>query len=118
MQVSKTLDSIFGVPKTLGSIFGGQQGNSGMDPPPPVLKNREYPLGFETGLSDCHGLVMTLMKAVVARLKPKIIRYRGYKRFDPKKFLQDVKKAPFVYHMNNPDKTYDNMTSSYFPKFG
>ena len=25
------LDSIFGVPKTLGSIFWGQQGNSGMD---------------------------------------------------------------------------------------
>ena len=33
---------------------------------------------FETGLSDCHGLVMTLMKAVVAMLKPKIIRYRSY----------------------------------------
>ena len=47
---------------------------------------------FETGLSDCHGLVMTFMKAVVARLKPKIIRYRSYKRFDPKKFLQGVKK--------------------------
>ena len=31
VQVSKILDSIFGVPKTLGSIFGDQQGNSGMD---------------------------------------------------------------------------------------
>ena len=39
--VSKILDSIFGVPKTLGSIFGGQQENSGM-----VLKIREYPLGI------------------------------------------------------------------------
>ena len=53
------------------------------------------------------------MKAVVARLKPKIIRYRSYKRLDPKKFLQDVKKAPFEYHMNNPDKIYDNMTSTF-----
>ena len=68
---------------------------------------------FETGLSDCHGLVITLMKAVVARLKPKIIRYRSYKRFDPKKFLQDVKKAPFEYHTNNPDKTYDNITNTF-----
>ena len=30
--VSKTLDSIFGVPKTLGLIFRGQQRNGGMDP--------------------------------------------------------------------------------------
>ena len=40
MRVSKILDSIFGVPKTLGSIFGGQQGNRGME-----LKVREYPPG-------------------------------------------------------------------------
>ena len=40
MQVSEILDAIFGVFKTLGSIFGGQQGNSGMDP---VLKASEYP---------------------------------------------------------------------------
>ena len=66
---------------------------------------------FETGLSDFHGLVITLMKAVAARLKPKLIRYRSYKRFDPKKFLQDVKNAPFENHTNNPDKSYDNMTS-------
>ena len=37
----RILDSIFGVLKTLGSIFGGQQGNSGM-----VLKVREYPPGI------------------------------------------------------------------------
>ena len=41
--VSKILDSIFGVPKTLGVIFRGQQRKSGMDPPP-ILKVREYPL--------------------------------------------------------------------------
>ena len=68
---------------------------------------------FETGLSDCHGLVITLMKAVVARLKPKIIKYRGYKTFYPKKFLQDVKKAPFEYHTNSPAETYDNITSTF-----
>ena len=36
MRVSKVLDSIFGVPKTLGLIFNGQQRNAGMDV-------REYP---------------------------------------------------------------------------
>ena len=45
MRASNILDSVFGVPKTVGSIFVGQQGNSGMDPPPPVLKVREYPPG-------------------------------------------------------------------------
>ena len=68
---------------------------------------------FETGLSDCHGLVVTLMKAVVARLKPKIIKYRSYKRFDPEKFLRDVKQAPFEYHTNNPDTSYEHMTSTF-----
>ena len=41
--------TIFGVSKTLGSIFGGQQGNTGMDQQGntgPVLKVGEYPLGI------------------------------------------------------------------------
>ena len=41
-RVSKTLDSIFGVPKTLGLIFRGQQRNSGMVERV-ILKVREYP---------------------------------------------------------------------------
>ena len=41
----QVLDSIFGVPKTLGLIFRGQQRNIGMDPP--VSKVREYPPGFK-----------------------------------------------------------------------
>ena len=31
VRVSKIFDSIFGVPKTFGSIFGGQKGNIGID---------------------------------------------------------------------------------------
>ena len=31
VRVSNIFDSIFGVPKTLGSIFGGQQGKRGME---------------------------------------------------------------------------------------
>ena len=38
---------------------------------------------FETGLSDFHGLVSTLMKAHIPRLKPKLIQYRSYKKFYP-----------------------------------
>ena len=45
----------------------------------------------ETGLSDFHGLVLTLMKTHIPRLKPKVIKYRSYKKFEPEKFLRDVK---------------------------
>ena len=38
---------------------------------------------FETGLSDYHGLVMTVMRSHLPRLKPKVIKYRSY----AKKFL-------------------------------
>ena len=46
---------------------------------------------FETGLSDCHGLVATTMRAHVPRLRPKIIKYRSYKNFDPEIFREEVK---------------------------
>ena len=49
----------------------------------------------ETGLSDFHGLVLTLMKTHIPRLKPKVIKYRIYKKFEPEKFLQDVKDIDF-----------------------
>ena len=42
---------------------------------------------FETGLSDFYGLVSTLMKTHIPRLKPKVIKYRSYKKFDPASFL-------------------------------
>ena len=40
------LDSIAGVPKTLGVIFRGQQRKSGTVPP--EMKVREHPLGYPT----------------------------------------------------------------------
>ena len=45
---------------------------------------------FQTGLSDCHCLVATTLKAHVPRLKPKQIKYRSYKNFQPDTFLNDV----------------------------
>ena len=48
---------------------------------------------FETGLSDYHGLVVTLLKAQVPRLKAKRITYRCFKSFNENEFLSDVRKA-------------------------
>ena len=36
----------------------------------------------ETGLSDCHKLIITFMRSFVSCLKPKIIFFQNYKKFD------------------------------------
>ena len=45
---------------------------------------------FETGLSDCHKLVCSILRASFKKLPPKIIKYRDQKHFDQKKFLHDL----------------------------
>eukprot|EP00794_Sanderia_malayensis_P003941 gene3941-4486_t len=81
-----------------------------------ILTNREKSFQktsiFETGLSDYHGLVLTILKSHIPRLKPKIIKYRNYKKFDPAKFLADVRRTNFV-ALEDPDKCYDNLTNSF-----
>ena len=39
-------------------------------------------LTLETGLSDFHKLIATIMKTKQVRLPPKIVNYRHYKNFD------------------------------------
>ena len=68
---------------------------------------------FETGLSDFHGLVLTLMKTHIPRLKPKMIRYRSYKKFDPEKFLQDVTNIDFKADVKDADLAYRNLSSAF-----
>ena len=43
-------------------------------------------LTLETGLSDFHKLIATIMKTKHKRLAPKIVNYRDYKDFDTKTF--------------------------------
>ena len=45
---------------------------------------------FETGLSDCHKLVCSILRASFKKLPPKTIKYRDQKHFDQKKFLHDL----------------------------
>ena len=44
---------------------------------------------IETGLSDFHRLTVTVMKAFLRKLKPKVIHYRNYKRFCNKSYRND-----------------------------
>ena len=68
---------------------------------------------FETGLSDFHGMVLTVMKIHIPRLKPKIIKYRSYKNFDSENFLQDVRNTDFKADSNDADLSYRNLSSTF-----
>ena len=46
----------------------------------------------ETGLSDYHKLISTFFKSHFTRLRPKVITYRNYKKFDENVFLNDLRK--------------------------
>ena len=38
-------------------------------------------MAVETGLSDCHKMILTVMKSQYEKLKPKLISYRKYNNF-------------------------------------
>ena len=45
---------------------------------------------FETGMSDHHSMIYTMLKSTYTRLEPKILRNRSYKDFYEECFLQDL----------------------------
>ena len=47
-------------------------------------------LSFETGLSDCHKLVCSILRAYFKKLPPKIVKYRDHKHFYQQKLLHDL----------------------------
>ena len=64
---------------------------------------------FETGLSDYHGLVVTLLKAQVPRLKAKSITYRCYKNFNENGFLSDVRSTNFDNDYQSAKGAYEQL---------
>ena len=60
---------------------------------------------YETGLSDFHKLVVTILRTSFKPLPPKIIKYRNYKNFDEGKFQCLFKKR--LNNFNTDDITVD-----------
>ena len=60
-----------------------------------ILTNRKRcfsnTLATETGLSDFHLMVSTVLKSGFVKRGPKIINYRDYSKFDPVKFRSDLR---------------------------
>ena len=46
---------------------------------------------LETGVSDFHSLIFTVLKATYSRLPPKKISYRCYRNFNQEGFRNDLK---------------------------
>ena len=65
-----------------------------------ILSNQKFSLQhtgvFETGLSDFHLLIYTMLKVKYVKLPPKKIQYRKYKDFIAENFLGDLR-----FFMNN-----------------
>ena len=65
---------------------------------------------IETGLSDFHKLVVTVMKTTYKKSQPKIITYRDYKYFNNDGFREAL--LQIKSNGNNCDENFRNFTSS------
>ena len=65
---------------------------------------------IETGLSDFHKLVVTVLKTTYKKSKPKIITYRNYKSFNNDGFRNALQQIEC--NADNCDKNFDKFISS------
>ena len=68
---------------------------------------------IETGLCEHHKLVCAFFKSCFERLKPKIVYYRNYKKFNEVNFLKDVKSCDFSFRTDYPNENYDFLTNTF-----
>ena len=68
---------------------------------------------FETGLSDCHKLILTFFKAYFKKLPPKNIEDRNYKIFNENNFLyeldQELSKGPIYVEKHHQYDVFTNI---------
>ena len=66
---------------------------------------------IETGLSDCHKMIISIFRAFFKRLPAKVIEYRNYKTFDPNEFLRNLDQELIKSNSYNDEQQYDIFTS-------
>ena len=57
-----------------------------------------------SGLSDCHKLVLTVLKTSIPKGNPRQITYRDYKKFDSLKFNNELKNVLTIENIGNCTK--------------
>ena len=60
----------------------------------------------EAGFSDYHKIITTFFKTNNSRLRPKVLSYRNYRKFDESKFLNDLDKTIITFNSKNPNQNY------------
>ena len=87
-----------------------------------ILTNRKYCFKhtstFETGLSDHHYLIYSMLKTTFKKEESKQFIYRDYKNFDNTNFQMDLESklnnCPKKYE--NFEKTFENVLNAHAPK--
>ena len=68
----------------------------------------------ETGISDYHKCISTFFKLHFSKLKPKVIHYRNYNKFEESLSLSDLEKAAFLTKSNWPNENYQHLTNTFY----
>ena len=59
-----------------------------------MLTNRKHSFlksqSFETGFSDFHHMIYTVLKTTYTKIPPKVVKYRSYRNFSEPEFLGDM----------------------------
>ena len=66
---------------------------------------------IETGLSDCHKMIVSVFRAFFKRLPAKVIEYRNYKTFDQNEFLRNLDQELIKSNSCNDKQQYDIFAS-------
>ena len=66
---------------------------------------------IETGLSDCHKMIVSVFRAFLKILPAKVIEYRNYKTFDHNEFLRNLDQELIKSNSYNDEQHYDIFTS-------
>ena len=64
-------------------------------------KSFEKCLTLETGMSDFHKFIITILKVKPDALPPRIIKYRDYKNFESKAFNNKLQVSLKIFDTNN-----------------
>ena len=64
-------------------------------------------------MSDYHKLISTFLKSHFARLKPKVITYRNYKKFDENIFLNNLQKLGIKLDEENSESSYSLISNKF-----
>ena len=58
-------------------------------------------------------MITTFFKLHFSRLRPKVITYRNYKKFDEEKFLNDLKEKNIKIDEKDPKQNYQSFTKTF-----